>query len=133
MFKALLQNNYLNIFNFKINLLRKLIKFEIKSIKLKMRLFKIELTLLFFNNNEIINVINTNFNMLKLNVLDSKIYKIKKLIVNSHLVSLLTRYNVFEIFKTSPLNSITSFQFINSFVSFLDIRISTFIMRIVKI
>ena len=75
-----------------------------KSIKLEMRLFKIELTLSIFNNNEIINVVNTNFNVLKLNVLDSKIYEIKKLIVNFYLILLSIRYNVFEIFKASPLN-----------------------------
>ena len=70
-----------------------------KLIKFEMRLFKIESTSLTFNNNEIINVVNTNFNVLKLNVLDSKICDIKKLIVNPHLISLSIRYNVFEIFK----------------------------------
>ena len=88
MFKTLLQNNYLSIFNFKINLIKKSIKFEMKLIKFKMRLFKIELTLLIFNNNEIINVINTNFNMFKLNVLDSKTCEIKKLIDNPYLILL---------------------------------------------
>ena len=88
MFKTLLQNNYFNTFNFKTNLIRKLIKFEIKSIKLEMRLFKIELTSLIFNNNEIINVVNINFNVFKLNVFDSKIYEIKKLIVNFYLIFL---------------------------------------------
>ena len=57
-----------------------------------------------FNNNEIINVVNTNFNVLKLNVLDSKTYEIKKLIVNSHLIFLSIRYNAFEIFKISFFN-----------------------------
>ena len=88
MFKTLLQNNYLNIFNFRTSSIRKLIKFEIKLIKLEMRLFKIELTSLIFNNNEIINIVNINFNALKLNVFDSKICDIKKLIVNPHLISL---------------------------------------------
>ena len=88
MFKTLLQNNYLSIFNFKTNLTKKSIKFEIKSIKFEIKLFKIELTSSIFNNNKIINVININFNALKLNVLDLKIYDIKKLIVNSHLISL---------------------------------------------
>ena len=54
-----------------------------------MRLFKIELTPLIVNNNEIINVVNTNFNVLKFNVFDSKICDIKKLIVNFYLISLL--------------------------------------------
>ena len=133
MFKALLQNNYLNIFNFKINSIRKLIKFEMKSIKSKIKLFKIESTSLIFNNNEIINVININFNVLKLNVFNSKTCEIKKLIDNPHLIFLSIRYNVFKIFKISSLNSIISFQFINSFVSFLNIRISILIMKIVKI
>ena len=53
-----------------------------------MKLFKIELTSLIFNNNEIINIINTNFNVLKLNVLNSKIYEIKKLIDNLYLIFL---------------------------------------------
>ena len=100
----LLQNNYLNIFNFKINLIRKSIKFEMKSIKLEMRLFKIESTSSIFNNNEIISVVNINFNALKLNVLNLKIYDIKELIVNFYLIFLLTRYNVLEVFKTSFLN-----------------------------
>ena len=90
MFKTLLQNNYLNIFNFKIDSIRKLIKFEIKLIKFEMKLFKIESTSLTFNNNKIINVINTNFNALKLNVFNLKIYDIKKLIVNFYLISLST-------------------------------------------
>ena len=81
MFKTLLQNNYSNILNFKINVIK-------KSIKLETRLFKFESTLLIFNNNEIINVININFNELELDVSYSKIYEIKKLIVNSHLISL---------------------------------------------
>ena len=104
MFKTLLQNNYLSTFNFKINLTKKLIKFKMKLIKFEMRLFKNELTSLIFNNNEIFNVINTNFNALKLNVFDSKICDIKKLIVNFHLISLSTRYNAFEIFKISFFN-----------------------------
>ena len=112
---------------------KKSIKFEIKSIKPEIKLFKIELTLSIFNNNEIINIININFNVLKLNVLDSKIYEIKKLIINLHLISLSTRYNVFEVFKISFFNSITSFQLMNSFASFLNIRISILIMKIIKI
>ena len=104
MFKTLRQNNYLSIFNFKINLIRKSIKFEIKSIKFEIKLFKIELTSLIFNNNEIINVVNINFNMLKFNVLDSKTCDIKKLIVNLHSIFLSIRYNVFKIFKASLLN-----------------------------
>ena len=89
MFKTLRQNNYLNTFNFKINSIKKSIKPELKSIKFEMRLFKIESTSLTFNNNEIINVIRTNFNVLKLNVFNSKTYDIKKLIVNFHSISLL--------------------------------------------
>ena len=104
MFKTLLQNNYLSIFNFKINLIKKSIKLEIKSIKFEMKLFKIESTSLIFNNNEIISVVNTNFNAFKFNVFDSKICDIKKLTVNFYLISLSTRYNVFEIFKTLFFN-----------------------------
>ena len=81
MFKTLLQNNYSNTLNFKINVIKKSIKFET-------RLFKSESTSLIFNNNKIINVINTNFNELELDVFYSKIYEIKKLIVNSHLILL---------------------------------------------
>ena len=120
----------MSISKFKANSIKKSIKFEIKSIKFEMRLFKFESTLLIFNNNKIINVINTNFNVLKLNVLDSKICEIKKLIVNSHLISLFIRYNVFKI---SSFNSIIFFQIVNSFASFLNIQIAIFIMRIVKI
>ena len=115
MFKMLLQNNYLNISKFKTNLIRKLIKFEIKSIKFEMRLFKFESTSLIFNNNKTINVININFNVFKLNALNSKIYIIKNLIVNSHSILLSIRYNVFNF---SPFNSIISFQIINSFAIF---------------
>ena len=77
----LLQNNCSSISDFKINVIRKLIKLEI-------RLFKFESTLLIFNNNEIINVVNTNFNELELDIFHSKIYEIKKLIVNFHLIFL---------------------------------------------
>ena len=133
MFKALLQSNYSNILNFKTNSIKKSIKFEMKLIKFEIRLFKFEFTSLIFNNNEIINVVNINFNLFKLNVLDSKIYEIKKLIVNSYLISLSIRYNAFKIFKISSLNSIFFFQFINSLASFLNIRISIFIMKIVKV
>ena len=104
MLKTLLQNNYLNTFNFKTNSIRKSIKFEIKSIKFEMRLFKIESTSLIFNNNEIISVININFNALKLNVFDSKICDIKELIINSHLILLSIYYKVFETSKTFSLN-----------------------------
>ena len=121
MFKTLLQNNYLNIFNFKIILIRKSIKLEMKSIKFEIKLFKIESTSLMFNNNEIINVININFNVFKFNVLDSKICEIKKLIINLHLIFLSTRYNAFEVFKISLFNSIISFQLINPFANFLNI------------
>ena len=102
MFKTLLQNNYSNISNFKINAIKKPIKFE-------MRLFKSELTSLIFNNNEIINVINTNFNEFELDVFYSKIYEIKKLIINFHLIFLSIRYNVFKSFKISSLNSMIFF------------------------
>ena len=133
MFKTLLQNNYLSIFNFKINLIKKSIKLEIKSIKFEMKLFKIESTSLIFNNNEIISVVNTNFNAFKFNVFDSKICDIKKLTVNFYLISLSTRYNVFEIFKTLFFNWIIFLQFMNSLTSFLDIRILIFIIKIVKV
>ena len=83
MFKMLLQNNYSITLNFKTNAIKKSIKFEI-------RLFKFESTLLIFNNNEIINVINTNFNVLEFDVFYSKIYEIKELIINPHLISLST-------------------------------------------
>ena len=69
-----------------------------------MKLFEIELTSLIFNNNEIINVVNMNFNALKFNVFDSKIYNIKELIVNFYLIFLSIRYNAFKIFKTSLFN-----------------------------
>ena len=95
-----------------------------------MRLFKFESTLLIFNNNEIINVANINFNALKLNVFNIKTYKIKELIVNFYLIPLSTRYNVF---KNSPFNSINLFQFINSFTSFLNIQTLIFIMKIMRI
>ena len=126
MFKTSLQNNCSIILNFIINVIKKSIKFEIK-------LFKFELILLIFNNNEIINVVNINFNVLELDVLSLKICEIKKLIVNSYLILLSTRYNVFKNFKISPLNLIISFQFINSFASSLNIRILIFIIKIVKV
>ena len=126
MFKTLLQNNYSNTLNFKINAIKKSIKFEIK-------LFKLESISLIFNNNEIINVVNTNFNVLESDISHSKIYEIKKLIVNFYLIFLLTRYNVLKSFKTSFFKSIIFFQLIISFVSFLNIRISNLIMRIIKI
>ena len=126
MFKALLQNNCSIILNFKINVIRKLIKFEI-------RLFKFESTLLIFNNNEIINVINTNFNELELDVFYLKTYEIKKLIVNFYLIFLSTLYNALKNFKTLFFNSMILFQFKNSLASFLNIRILNFIMKIVKV
>ena len=92
-----MQNNYSIILNFKINVIKKSIKFEI-------RLFNFELILLIFNNNEIINVININFNELELDVFHLKIYKIKKLIVNFHLIFLSILYNVFKGFKVSFFN-----------------------------
>ena len=126
MFKTLLQNNCSIISNFKINAIKKSIKFEIK-------LFKFESISLIFNNNEIINIININFNELELDVFYSKICEIKELIVNSYLILLLTRYNVFKGFKTSSLNSTILFQFKNSFANPLNIRILNFIIKIVKI
>ena len=126
MFKTLLQNNCSIISDFKINVIKKSIKFEI-------RLFKPESTLLIFNNNKIINVININFNVLKLDVSHLKIYEIKKLIVNSHLILLSTRYDVFKSFKASLLKSMIFFQLKNSIASFLNIRILNFIMKIVKV
>ena len=126
MFKTLLQNNCSSISNFKINAIKKSIKFETK-------LFKSESISLIFNNNKIINVINMNFNELELDVFHLKIYKIKKLIVNSHLIFLSIRYNVFKNFKTLSLNLIILFQFKNSFASLLNIRILNSIMIIVKI
>ena len=98
-----------------------------------MRLFKPESISLIFNNNEIINVVNINFNVLELDIFHSKTYEIKKLIVNSHLISLSIRYNVFKNFKTSPFKSMISFQFMISLASLLNIRILNFIMKIVKI
>ena len=133
MFKTLLQNNCSISLNFKINAIKKPIKFEIKSIKFEMRLFKIESTSLTFNNNEIINVVNTNFNVFKLNVFDLKICEIKEFIVNSHLIFLLIRYNVFETFKASLFNLIISFRLINLLANLLNIQILNLIMRIVKI
>ena len=126
MFKTLLQNNYSSTLNFKINVIKKLIKFET-------RLFKLESTSLIFNNNEIINVININFNELELDVSHSKIYEIKKLIVNSYLIFLSTRYNVFKSFKILFLNLMIFFQFKNSFASFLNIRILNFMIIIIKV
>ena len=126
MFKTLLQNNCSIILNFKTNVIKKSIKFE-------MRLFKPESTLLIFNNNKIINVININFNELELDVSHSKIYEIKKLIVNFHLIFLSILYKVFKGFKTSFFNSMILFQFKNSLASFLNIRILNFIIRIVKV
>ena len=126
MFKTLLQNNYSSTSDFKINIIKKSIKFET-------RLFKLESILLIFNNNEIINIVNTNFNKLKLDVSHSKIYEIKKLIINFYSISLSTRYNVFKNFKTLLLNLIILFQIKNSFANFLNIRILNFIMRIVKV
>ena len=73
-----------------------------------MRLFKFESILLIFNNNEIINVINTNFNVLKFDVFHSKTCEIKELIVNSHLTPLSTRCNALKGFKASPLKLIAS-------------------------
>ena len=126
MFKALLQNNYSNILNFKIDAIR-------KSIQLEMKLFKFKSISLNFNNNEIINVVNINFNVLELDVFHSKIYEIKKLIVNSHLISLSIRYNVFKDFKTSFFKSIISFQFMISLANSLNIRILNLTIKIVKI
>ena len=126
MFKTLLQNNCSIILNFIINVIKKLIKFE-------MKLFKFESTLLIFNNNKIINIVNTNFSELEFDVFYSKICEIKKLIVNSYLTLLSTLYNAFKSFKTSRFNSMILFQFKNSFASFFNIRILNSIMRIVKI
>ena len=121
MFKTLLLNNYSIILNFKINAIKKSIKFEIK-------LFKFELISLTFNNNEIINVININFNVLELDVSHSKICEIKKLIINFHLISLSTRCNAFKSFKISFFKSIIFFQFIISFANSLNIRILNLII-----
>ena len=126
MFKTLLQNNYSIILNFKTNVIKKLIKFEIK-------LFKLESRLLIFNNNKIINVVNINFNELELDVFYLKIYEIKKLIVNFCLIFLSILYNALKDFKISLFNSIILFQFKNFFISFLNIRILNLIMKIVKI
>ena len=115
MSKVLSQNNYLNISKFKIDLKRNSVKFE--------------LTLLIFNNNEIVKIININFNVLKFNVLNLKIYEIKNVIFNFYLISFLIRYNVF---KSSSLNLIISFQILNLFVSFLNNSISSFIIKIVQ-
>ena len=76
---------------------------------------------------------NINFNELKLDVFYLKTYEIKKLIVNSHLILLLIRYNVFKSFKTLLFNLIIFFQIKNSLANFLNIRILNFIMKIVKI
>ena len=81
MFKTSLLNNYSIISNFKTNVIR-------KSIKLEIRLFKFESISLIFNNNEIINVININFNVLEPDVLYLKTCEIKKLIVNFYLIFL---------------------------------------------
>ena len=97
MFKILLQNNCSSILDFKINIIKKSIRFEI-------RLFKLESILLIFNNNEIINVININFNKLELDVFYSKTCEIKELIINFHLILLSIRCNVFKGFKTLSLN-----------------------------
>ena len=102
MFKTLLQNNCSIISDFKINVIK-------KSIKLEMRLFKFESTLLIFNNNEIINVMNTNFSELEFDVFYSKIYEIKELIVNFYLILLSILYNAFKGFKASSLNSMIFF------------------------
>ena len=126
MFKALLQNNCSNTLSFKINVIKKSIKFE-------MRLFKFESTSLIFNNNEIINIVNTNFNILEFDVSHSKICEIKKLIVNPYLISLSTRYNAFKSFKTSSFKSIIFFQFMISLASFLNTRILNLTIKIVKI
>ena len=126
MFKTLLQNNCSNISNFKINAIKKSIKFETK-------LFKFESISLIFNNNKIINVVNINFNELELDVFYSKTYEIKKLIVNFHLIFLSTRCNAFKDFKTLSLNLMIFFQFKNPFANSLNIRILNFIMIIVKI
>ena len=126
MFKTLLQNNCSSTLNFKINAIR-------KSIRLETRLFKFESTLLIFNNNKIISVVNINFNELELDVFHSKICEIKKLIVNFYLISLSTRCNAFKSFKTLFLNLIIFFQIKNSLASLLNIRILNPIMRIVKV
>ena len=126
MFKALLQNNCSNTLNFKINAIRKSIKFET-------RLFKFESISLIFNNNEIINVVNTNFNELELDVFHSKICEIKKLTVNPHLILLLIRYNVFKSFKTLSFNLIILFQIKNSLANLLNTRILNLIIKIVKV
>ena len=102
MFKTLLQNNCSSISNFKINVIRKLIRFEI-------RLFKFESILLIFNNNEIINVININFNKLELDVSHLKICEIKKLIINFYSILLSTRCNALKSFKISFFNLIIFF------------------------
>ena len=126
MFKILLQNNCSSISNFKINAIKKSIKFET-------RLFKFESISLIFNNNETINVVNINFNKLEFDVFHSKTCEIKELIVNLYLILLSIRCNVFKNFKILSLNLIIFFQFKNSFASFLNIRILNLIMIIVKI
>ena len=126
MFKTLLQNNCSSISNFKINVIK-------KSIKLEMRLFKSESILLIFNNNKIINVVNMNFNKLELDVSYSKTCEIKKLIVNFHSILLSTRYNVFKNFKTLSFNLIILFQIKNSLASSLNIRTLNLIMKIIKV
>ena len=126
MFKTLLQNNCSNISNFKINVIK-------KSIKSETRLFKFESTLLIFNNNEIINVVNTNFNEFELDVFYSKTCEIKKLIVNFYLIFLLIRCNAFKSFKALFFNLIILFQIKNSLANSLNIRILNFIMKIVKV
>ena len=126
MFKTLLQNNCSSISDFKINVIRKSIKFET-------RLFKLESTSLIFNNNKIINVVNTNFNELELDVFHLKIYEIKELIVNFYLIFLSTRCNVFKSFKTLSFNLIILFQIKNLFANLLNTRILNLIMKIVKI
>ena len=126
MFKMLLQNNYSSTLNFKINAIRKSIRFET-------RLFKFESILLIFNNNEIINVVNINFNKLEFNVFHSKICEIKELIVNFHSIFLSIRCNALKNFKALPLNLIIFFLIKNSLASFLNTRILNFIMKIVKV
>ena len=76
------QNNHSNISKFKIDLRRKSIKFE--------------LMLLIFNDNKIINIVNTNFNMFKLNALNSKTCEIKNIIDNFHLILFSIRYNALK-------------------------------------
>ena len=126
MFKALLQNNCSSTLDFKINAIR-------KSIRLETRLFKSESISLIFNNNEIINIVNTNFNELELDVFYSKIYKIKKLIINFHLIFLSTQCNVFKGFKALLFNLIILFQIKNPFANLLNIRILNLIIKIVKV